>query len=149
VLLAREADSAARHGQLALVDLGRKDCEVCHVFHHTFTDRVMIEALKGARLIELDGDDWSSQAITDGFQFDGDLPLLFVVTPEGWEGAVFNHSGWADAKAKLGSKATDAQVMGPPLQAFLAHVRDSTAQSRGHTHLNDSTAHTEQSKPQS
>lgn len=130
VLLAREADSAAAHGQLALVDMGTRSCEICQVFHRTLTDSVMIAALRGAWLIEADLDAWSFKATTDGFAFSGALPILFVATPEGREGAVFNHTAWDEQLKKLGAPAVDGRVLGPPLQAFLAHVRDSVAKAK-------------------
>ena len=139
LLLAHEVDSAAKRGQLALVDLGTKDCEVCHVFHNALSDPAMIAALKGTRLIEMDYDDWSFQATTDGFQFSGALPVIFVVTSDGRMGAVFNHAAWDDQRNNLGANATNGQIMGPPLQNFLTHVRDSIATldrtvSQGHSH---------------
>jgi hypothetical protein len=132
VLLAREADSAAAHGQIALVDMGSKGCQICQIFHHALADSTMISALRGARLIEADYDDWSFQATTDGFQFDGALPILFVVTPEGREGAIFDHTAWNAQMKKMGTSVVDGRVLGPPLQAFLTHVRDSTMQAKQH-----------------
>jgi len=130
VLLAREADSAAAHGQVALVDMGTKSCEICQIFHRTLTDSVMIAALRGARLIEADLDAWSFKATTDGFEFSGALPIIFVVTPEGREGAIFNHTAWDEQLKQLGATAVDGRVLGPPLQAFLAHVRDSVMKAK-------------------
>ena len=131
-VLAREADSAATHGQLALVDMGTKGCEICHIFHNTLTDSVLIGALRGARLIEADLDEWSFKATIDGFEFSGALPILFVVTPEGRIGPIFNHSGWDDQLKKLGASAIDGRVLGPPLRTFLDHVRDSVMQAKKH-----------------
>jgi hypothetical protein len=125
--LAREVDSAARHGQVVLVDVGSKGCKVCHIFHNALTDPVMVAALKDVRLIEMDYDDWSFRATTDGFEFSGALPILFIATSEGREGAIFNHNAWAKQRTALGADATAAQWMAPPLQTFIKHVRDSTA----------------------
>jgi hypothetical protein len=132
IVLAREADSAAAHGQLAFVDMGTKGCEICHIFHNHLTDPALIAALRGARLIEADLDEWSFKATTDGFEFSGALPILFVVTPEGRMGPIFNHSGWDDQLKKLGASAVDGRVLGPPLQDFLEHVRDSVMQAKKH-----------------
>lgn len=120
--LKREADSATAHGQLPLVDVGAPWCGPCQAFEKTLHDPVMVASLKGARLIHLDFDTWYHDLVNAGYLGSYDLPELFLLKPDGSLGDHFDKGHWQDHADSAHTK-TVAEMMGPPLQFFLASVQ--------------------------
>jgi thiol-disulfide isomerase/thioredoxin len=123
--LKRQADSAAVHGQLVLIDVGAPWCAPCQTFQHTLSDSVMVQSLKGVRLVHLDFDTWYDELVKHGYLGTYDLPELFLLTRDGGKGESFEKGRWLDYADSVHTQTT-AQAFGPPLRAFLMAARKKT-----------------------
>lgn len=121
--LKRQADSATAHGQLVLVDVGAPWCGPCRTFQQTLSDSVMIQSLKGVRLVHLNFDTWYDELVERGYLGSYDLPELFLLTRDGGKGASFEKGRWLDYADSVHAKTT-AQAYGPPLRTFIQEARN-------------------------
>jgi hypothetical protein len=117
--LKRQADSAAAHGQVVLVDVGTVGCVRCIVFKKSLVDPIMVTSLKKARLIYVDFDVWSHELINNAYLDSYYLPEFFLLKADGKKGDAFDKGRWQDY-ADSAHVPDGAQMMGPPLEEFVA-----------------------------
>jgi hypothetical protein len=112
-LLAAEAQAAKKQGLRAFVEIGATWCGPCKALRRAIDarDPLIVDALKGADLIELDLDQWEAQLKDAGLSAKA-VPVFFALDDKGRPtGRTIDGGAWA---------ADTPENMAPPLKKFFS-----------------------------
>jgi len=112
-LLSNEAQAAKKQGLRPFVELGATWCRPCRALKKAIEERnpLIVDALKGADVIQLDLDEWDAQLKDAGLAVKA-VPVFFALDDKGHPtGRTIDGSAWG---------ADTPENMAPPLKAFFS-----------------------------